>query len=89
MPRPSPHTLIWSEMQHYELHTREQAEQYFRREDKPAFSGWLAEHSAFAFWGQAGRLSVNKEARDSANLDLLFQALADLTRRAMAEQWIA
>ena len=64
MPKPSQHALIWSEEhQHYELHSPGQVEQCFRRGDEPAFSRWLAQHTAFTFQGQAGRLSVLKEAR--------------------------
>src|SRR5712691_2336807 len=64
MPKPSLHTLIWShQQQHYELHIHGQPEQCFRSGDETAFSHWLNEHTAFAFWGQAGRLSVLKEAR--------------------------
>src|SRR5260370_25776854 len=66
MPKPSLHTLIWShQQQHYELHMYGQPEQYFRPGDESAFSRWLNEHTAFAFWGLAGRLSVLKEARGS------------------------
>src|SRR5258708_5539282 len=64
MPKPSLHALIWSEgHQHYELHLHGQPERCFRPGDEPAFSRWLEEHTAFAFVGQAGRLSVLKEAR--------------------------
>jgi LuxR family maltose regulon positive regulatory protein len=64
MPKPSLHTLIWShQQQHYELHMHGQPEQCFRPGDDEAFSHWLNEHTAFAFWGQAGRLSILKEAR--------------------------
>ncbi len=64
MPRPSSHALIWSEVQrHYELKTQGQAAQCFHRGDEPAWQSWLGEHTAFAFVGQAGRLSVLKEAR--------------------------
>jgi LuxR family transcriptional regulator, maltose regulon positive regulatory protein len=64
MPGPSPHVLIWSEAhQHYELSTNGLTGQYFRWGDEPAWQAWLAEHTAFAFIGQAGRLSVLKEAR--------------------------
>jgi LuxR family transcriptional regulator, maltose regulon positive regulatory protein len=66
MPKPSLHTLIWShQQQHYELHMHGQPEQYFRPGDESAFSHWLNEHTAFAFWGLAGRLSILKEARGS------------------------
>ncbi len=64
MPKRSLHALIWSEVhQHYELYIHGQPEQCFRRGDEPAFSRWLAQHTSFAFVGQAGRLSVIKEAR--------------------------
>ncbi len=64
MPSPSPYALIWSEVQqYYELSTRGQPAQCFRRGDEPAWQSWLNEHTAFAFVGQAGRLSVLKEAR--------------------------
>ena len=64
MPKPSLHVLIWSqEHQQYELQSHDQPEQCFRPGDEPVFSCWLAEHRAFAFVGQAGRLSVIKEAR--------------------------
>src|SRR5437588_12430172 len=64
MPKPSRHALIWSEVhQHYELHIHGHPEQCFSRGDEPAFSRWLDEHTAFAFEGQAGRISVLKEAR--------------------------
>jgi LuxR family maltose regulon positive regulatory protein len=64
MPSPSPHALIWFEVQqNYELQTHGQPEQCFRPGDEPAWQSWLAEHTAFAFVGQAGRLSVLKEAR--------------------------
>src|SRR5881227_1103470 len=51
------------EREHYELHMHGQLQQCFQRGDDEAFSHWLNEHSAFAFWGQAGQLSVLKEAR--------------------------
>jgi LuxR family transcriptional regulator, maltose regulon positive regulatory protein len=64
MPGPSPHALIWSEAhQHYELSTKGRTGQSFRWGDEPAWLAWLAEHTAFAFIGQSGRLSVLKEAR--------------------------
>jgi len=64
MPKAALHKLIWSHKhQRYELHSHGQLQQSFRREDEPAFSDWLAEQTAFAFVGQAGRLSVFKEAR--------------------------
>src|SRR5215472_7979245 len=64
MPTSSPHALIWSEArQQYELQSNGQMVRGFRPEDEPAFSCWLTEHSAFAFVGQAGRLSAVKEAR--------------------------
>src|SRR5438067_6387171 len=51
------------EREHYELHMHGQLQQCFQRRDDEAFSHWLNEHTAFAFWGPAGRLSVLKEAR--------------------------
>jgi LuxR family maltose regulon positive regulatory protein len=66
MPRSSRHTLIWSqEYQQYELRSHGQPEQWFRPGDERAFSRWLAQHASFAFAGQAGRISVLKEARQS------------------------
>jgi LuxR family maltose regulon positive regulatory protein len=49
--------------QQYELTTGGQPEHCFQRGDEPAWQSWLDEHTAFAFVGQAGRLSVLKEAR--------------------------
>lgn len=64
MPKPSRHALIWSEAhQHYELQIHGHPEQCFSPGDEPVFSRWLDEHTAFAFLGQAGRISVLKEAR--------------------------
>jgi ATP/maltotriose-dependent transcriptional regulator MalT len=64
MPGPSPHALIWSEThQHYELSSNGRTGQSFRWGDEPVWQAWLAEHTAFAFIGQTGRLSVLKEAR--------------------------
>lgn len=64
MPKALEHALIWEEEhQQYQLHIHGQAQQGFHQEDEAAFSRWLAEHSSFAFVGQAGRLSVLKEAR--------------------------
>ncbi len=64
MPKQSLHELIWSEAhQHYELHIHGHPQQCFRPGDEPAFSRWLEEQSSFAFVGQAGRISVIKEAR--------------------------
>jgi LuxR family transcriptional regulator, maltose regulon positive regulatory protein len=64
MPSPSPHVLTWSAaQQQYELTTGGQPVRCFCPGDEPAWQSWLAEHAAFAFVGQAGRLSVLKEAR--------------------------
>ncbi len=66
MAKPSLHALIWSEdSQQYELRSRGKPEQWFTQGDEPAFVRWLAEHTAFAFIGRAGRLSVRKEGRGS------------------------
>ena len=64
MPRPLLHALIWShEQKHYQLYSHGQPEQCFPPADGLAFSRWLDDHTAFAFVGQAGRISVLKEAR--------------------------
>jgi LuxR family maltose regulon positive regulatory protein len=64
VPKPSRYVLIWlDEREHYELHLHGQLQQRFQRGDDDAFSRWLSEHTAFAFWGPDGRLSVLKEAR--------------------------
>ncbi len=64
MPGPSLHALTWSEVQQqYELTAGGQPEHCFWRGDEPAWQSWLDKHSAFAFVGQSGRLSVLKEAR--------------------------
>jgi LuxR family maltose regulon positive regulatory protein len=64
MPQPLRYALIWShEHKHYTLTRDGQPEQGFLPADQSAFSGWLDEHTAFAFLGQAGRISVLKEAR--------------------------
>src|SRR5438876_9708427 len=64
MPGPSPHALIWSEVQHhYELTRNGQTERCFRPGDESAWHHWLDEHAAFAFVGKSGRISVLKEAR--------------------------
>src|SRR5256884_5312757 len=58
------HALIWShEQKHYKLYSHGQPEQCSPPGDEPAFSRWLDGHTAFAFEGQAGRISVLKEAR--------------------------
>jgi LuxR family maltose regulon positive regulatory protein len=62
--KPSEYVLIWiHEREHYELHLHGQRQQCFQRGDDDAFSHWLEAHTAFAFVGQAGRISALKEAR--------------------------
>jgi LuxR family maltose regulon positive regulatory protein len=64
MPQSLRYALIWShEHQHYTLTRDGQPEQGFLPADQSAFSRWLDEQTAFAFCGQAGRISVLKEAR--------------------------
>ena len=64
MSKPSRYVLIWlNEREYYELHLHGQLQQRFQRGDDDAFSRWLEAHTAFAFWGQSGRLSLLKEAR--------------------------
>ncbi len=64
MPKPLRHALIWShEHQHYTVYSHGQPEQGFLPGDQSAFARWLDELTAFVFEGQAGRISVLKEAR--------------------------
>ncbi len=66
MPRASQYALLWSEEhQQYELHIRGQLHQRFHPGEREAFSRWLSEQTSFAFAGQAGWLSVIKEARSA------------------------
>src|SRR6266566_2871772 len=51
------------ERERYELHLHGQLQQCFQGGDDDVFSRWLEEHTAFAFVGQAGRISALKEAR--------------------------
>jgi ATP/maltotriose-dependent transcriptional regulator MalT len=65
MPKSLAHRLVWSEArQQYQHLVHGQPEQCFRSSDEPAFSCWLTSHTAFAFVGQAGRLSIIQEARE-------------------------
>src|SRR5262245_41997014 len=64
MPKPSTQVLIWSNKQQcYHLKTRGHVHRSFRHADASAWLAWLAEQTAFGFHGQAGHLSVIKEAR--------------------------
>jgi LuxR family maltose regulon positive regulatory protein len=64
MPKPSLYALIWSQAhQHYHLENQGGPKQCFSASDAGAFPSFLDEHTAFAFVGQAGRMSVLKEAR--------------------------
>src|SRR5712691_2932907 len=66
MPRSSLYALLWSEeYQQYEVHLRGQLHQRFPPGESEAFSRWLSEQTSFAFAGQAGWLSVIKEARSA------------------------
>ena len=66
MPRSSLYALLWSEeYQQYEVHIRGQLYQRFPPGECEAFSSWLSEQTSFAFAGQAGWLSVIKEAREA------------------------
>ena len=95
MPKSSSRVLIWSEeRQHYELQVHGQVEQWFHPGDDADFSRWLVEHTAFAFVGQAGRLSLLKEARPRGtgwsgylayNLHILFSAW---NRLEEASNWL-
>jgi ATP/maltotriose-dependent transcriptional regulator MalT len=65
MPKSLAHRLVWSEAhQQYQHLVHGQPEQCFRSDDEPAFSCWLTKHTAFAYVGQAGRLSIIQEARE-------------------------
>src|SRR5947209_4435489 len=64
MPKPSLHTLTWSEEhQHYKLQTHGHLQQSFRRGDEQQWQYWLTEQRSFSFQGQHGHLSVIKEIR--------------------------
>jgi LuxR family maltose regulon positive regulatory protein len=64
VPRSALYALLWSEEhQQYELYLRGQLHQRFPAREDVAFSRWLSEQTSFAFVGQAGTLSVIKEAR--------------------------
>ncbi|WP_165423637.1 LuxR C-terminal-related transcriptional regulator [Ktedonosporobacter rubrisoli] len=64
MPRHLAHALIWEEgRQCYQLRSSGQLELCYFAGDEVAFSAWLEVHTAFAFVGKAGRVSVLKEAR--------------------------
>jgi LuxR family maltose regulon positive regulatory protein len=64
MPKPSSQILLWSEEhQGYDLHIHGQRQRSFYPQDEPAWLAWVQEQTAFAFQGQAGHLSVIKEAR--------------------------
>jgi LuxR family maltose regulon positive regulatory protein len=65
LPKYLEHVFIWEEAElRYQLRNSGQPKQWYSRcGDEGAFSCWLDEHSAFAFVGQYGRISVLKEAR--------------------------
>src|SRR5262245_4552849 len=64
MPKPSTQVLIWSNKQQcYHLKTGGQLQGSFPQADASAWLAWLAEQTTFGFHGQAGHLSVIKEAR--------------------------
>ncbi len=64
MPKPSAYALIWSEEhQCYNLHLHGQLYQSFPLHDEPAWLAWVQEQTTVAFYGQAGHLSLIKEAR--------------------------
>src|SRR5436305_7920055 len=66
VPKSSLYALLWSEeYQQYELHLRGQLHQRFPPGESEAFSRWLSQQTSFAFAGQAGWLSVIKEARSA------------------------
>lgn len=64
MPKRSTHLLQWSEEnQIYELSIDGRLEQRFGSEDALSWLSFLETHTAFAFQGQEGRLSVIQETR--------------------------
>src|SRR5260221_477995 len=64
MPKPSAHALICSEEHHsYDLHLNGQLHRSSRPHDDSAWLAWVHEHTTVAFQGQAGHLSLIKEAR--------------------------
>jgi LuxR family transcriptional regulator, maltose regulon positive regulatory protein len=66
VPKRSPYALLWSEdHQQYEVYIRGHLHQRFPPGEREAFSRWLREQTSFAFAGQAGCLSVIKEARSA------------------------
>lgn len=66
MSRSSQYALLWSEgHQQYEWYIRGQLHCRFHPGDGEAFLRWLSEQTSFAFAGQAGWLSVIKEARSA------------------------
>jgi LuxR family transcriptional regulator, maltose regulon positive regulatory protein len=64
MPKPSLYALVWSEaQQQYELTMDGCSLRAFQQQDELEWLAWVKEQSAFAFDGQAGHVSVVKEAR--------------------------
>src|SRR5262245_46973389 len=64
MPKAARYLLIWSPAhQRYELYDQDQPSQPLLHGDDAAWLAWLATHRAFAFHGQAGQLTLLKEAR--------------------------
>lgn len=69
MPKPSPHTLSWSqEFRRYAWSTQGHLEREFSAEDTDAWQAQLATVTAFAFQGAAGHLNVYQEARRATGL---------------------
>ncbi len=63
MPKAATYALVWSpERASYELHEPGERAQLVDG-DEIAWRAWLESHSGFAFAGQAGRVSLLKEAR--------------------------
>src|SRR5262245_58108757 len=83
MPKPSTQVLIWSNKQQcYHLKTRGHVHRSFRHADASAWLAWLAEQTTFGFHGQAGHLSVIKEARrGAASYWYAYRSQAGQTRK--------
>src|SRR4051794_1346242 len=64
MPKAATYTLAWAaERSRYELHEQGNSGLLPLGDDHPDWTAWLEAHSAFAFAGRAGRISLLKEAR--------------------------
>lgn len=64
MPKAATYTLIWSPAHaRYALYSQDRPGQPLLHGDESTWFAWLAAHRGFAFHGQAGQLTLLKEAR--------------------------